>query len=206
MSMKAPVWGAARRQRGVSLIEVLVAVVVLSIGFVGYAALQMLGVRTNNESMYRTQAISLAESMVERMYANRSAINDTAVNGGNSLYDGLSSDDISCATPPTACDRMRGGAAPANCSAAQTVAWDAYSVFCGQTSGGSQLGGIAALLPEGRLTVSCNAGAGGCQPTSVHTVQVQWEEFETDRDPAADQDGDGDSEFMTRTVSIQVIP
>jgi len=189
------------------LIEVLVAVVVLSIGFVGYAALQMLGVRTNNESLYRTQAISLAEAMVERMYANRSAINDVTVNAGNSLYDGLSSDDISCSSPPVACDRSRSGVAAANCSVAQTVAWDAYSVFCGQTgSGGDRLGGVEQLLPEGKLTVDCDAGGGGCLPTSVHTVQVQWEEFETDRDPDADQDGDGSNDYMTRTVSIQVIP
>lgn len=191
-----------RRQQGVSLIEVLVAVVVLSIGFVGYAALQMVGVRTNNESMYRSQAIALAESMVERMYANRGAVNNVA----DSLYDGLSSDDIQCGVPPVACDRVRGGGDAANCSSAQVVAWDAYSVYCGQAAGGTQLGGIEKLLPEGRLTITCNAGAGGCQATSVHTVQVQWEEYETDRDPAADQDGDGDSDYMTRTVSIQVVP
>ncbi len=197
---------ARRRQGGVSLIEVLVAVVVLSIGFVGYAALQMIGVRTNNESMYRSQAIALAESMVERMYANRGAVNNVAVNGGVSLYDGLSSDDIQCGVPPVACDRVRGGADAANCSNAQVVAWDAYSVYCGQAAGGAQLGGIEKLLPEGRLTITCNAGAGGCLSTSVHTVQVQWEEYETDRDPAADQDGDGSSDYMTRTVSIQVVP
>ncbi len=196
----------ARAQKGVSLIEVLVAVVVLSIGFIGYAALQMLGVRTNNESLYRTQAISLAEAMVERMYANRSAINDVTVNAGNSLYDGLSSDDINCGAAPVACDRSRSGVAAANCSVAQTVAWDAYSVFCGQAGAGGRLGGIEQLLPEGRLTVDCDAGAGGCLPTSVHTVRVQWEELETDRDPGADQDGDGDDDYMTRTVAIQVIP
>lgn len=190
-----------RRQRGVSLIEVLVAVVVLSIGFVGYAALQMLGVRTNNESMYRTQAIALAESMVERMYANRQAINDATVNGGNSLYDGLDSDDVTCGSPPAVCDRMRGGAAAANCSAAQTAAWDAYSVFCGQAGGGAgQLGGIQKLLPEGRLTVACEAGAGACLPTSVHTVTVEWEEVDTVRN------GSGEIQFKTRDVSIQVIP
>ncbi len=196
-----------RAQRGVSLIEVLVAVVVLSIGFVGYAALQMLGVRTNNESLYRTQAISLAEAMVERMYANRSAINDITVNAGVSLYDGLSSDNISCSNPPVSCDRSRSGVAAANCSIAQTVAWDAFSVFCGQTGSGSgRLGGIQQLLPQGRLTVNCDAAGGACLPTSVHTVQVQWDEFETDRDPNADQDGDGRGDYMTRSVTIQVIP
>lgn len=198
--------GAQTRQRGVSLLEVLVAVVVLSVGFVGYAALQLIGVRTNNEAVYRTQAISLAEAMVERMYANRSAINDIAVNGGASLYDGLDSQGVQCGAAPAVCDRTRGGA-PANCNVAETVQWDAYAVFCGQEGGdGLRLGGIEKLLPEGRLTVNCDAGAGGCTPMSTHTVTVQWEEFETDYNPDVDQDGDGSGEYMTRSVAVRVVP
>ena len=186
---------AVDRQRGVSLLEVLVAVVVLSIGFVGYAALQMVGVRTNNEAVYRTQAIALAESMVERMYSNRSA---------REQYNGLSSDNVDCANPPVVCDRGRGDVAPANCDVDQTVAWDAYAVFCGVSgAGGERAGGISKLLPGGSLTVTCDLG---CGPTSIYTVQVQWEEFETDGDIQADQDGDGDGEFMTRSVSLQVVP
>lgn len=203
-SRQRPVW--PRKQSGVSLLEVLVAVVVLSVGFVGYAALQLIGVRTNNEAVYRTQAIALAEAMVERMYANRSAINDEDVNGGESLYDGLDSENVQCGAAPTVCDRTRGGE-PANCSVAETVQWDAFAVFCGQDGAdGQRLGGVEQLLPEGRLIVSCDAGVGGCAATSLHTVTVQWEEFETDNDPDADQDGDGSGEYMTRAVSVRVVP
>lgn len=194
-----------RRQRGISLLEVLVAVIVLSIGFLGYAALQMLGVRTSDESLYRTQALMLAESMAERMYQNRSAINDVAVNGGNSLYDGLSSDGIACGSPPALCDRTR-GAGPANCSVAQLVAFDAYTVFCGSADGaGAAPTGINNLLPAGGFRVQC-VGAGACLPTSPHIVTVTWEEIETDQDESADQDGDGSAQYMTRTVSVEVVP
>ncbi|MGB1558271.1 MAG: type IV pilus modification protein PilV [Oceanococcaceae bacterium] len=194
-----------RYQSGLSLLEVLVAVIVLSIGFLGYAALQMLGVRTSDESLYRTQALMLADSMAERMYQNRSAINDDTVNGGNSLYDGLDSDGMDCGAPAVQCDRSQ-GAEPANCSVAQLVAFDAYSVFCGSVEGaGAAPMGIRNLLPEGRLTVRC-AGVGGCLPTSPRLVTVTWEETETDQDPQADQDGDGSTEYMTRTVSVEVVP
>ena len=195
-----------RRQAGVSLLEVMVAVAVLSIGFLGYAALQVLGVRTSDESLYRTQALMLAESMAERMYSNRSAINDIAVNGGASLYDGIDSEDIGCGAPPAQCDRSPTNG-PANCSVAQLVAFDAFTVFCGAVEGaGAAPTGITNLLPEGQLQVNCNPGAGGCLPTSPHTVTVSWEETETDQDPNSDQDGDGNNEYMTRTVSVEVVP
>lgn len=196
-----------RMQRGVSLIEVLVALVVLGLGFVGYAALQLLGVRTNNESLYRTQAVMLAESMAERMHANRRAANDPAVNGGNSLYDGLDSAAIDCGVSPLRCDRMAGGVDPGDCTPAQVVTWDAYSVFCGLPSGGdTRSGGIQNLLPEGTLAVDCVPVGGACDPTSSYDIVVTWEETETDRDPDSDQDDDGDTEFATRTVRLQVVP
>lgn len=193
-------------QRGVSLIEVLVAVAVLSVGFVGYAALQMIGVRTNNESLHRTQAIMAAQAMVERMYSNRSAITDPAVNGGASLYDGLTSEDVACGTPPTACDRGR-NTDPVNCSINETVQWDLYSAFCGPAEDAAgAVGGIADVLLDAELTVTCVPDGGACTPTSIHVVRVEWQEFETDGDPQADQDDDGNNDYMTRQVQLEMLP
>ncbi|HER34421.1 MAG TPA: type IV pilus modification protein PilV, partial [Halothiobacillaceae bacterium] len=45
-----------RGQVGVGLIEVLIAVLVLSIGFLGMAALQTKALSNNNSAMDRTQA------------------------------------------------------------------------------------------------------------------------------------------------------
>lgn len=194
-------------QSGVSLIEVLVALVVLGLGFVGYAALQMLGVRTNNESLYRTQAVMMAESMAERMHVNRLAANDVTVNGGASLYDGLDSALIDCGVAPLRCDRLAGGVEPGDCDAQAHATWDIYSVFCGLPAGGdTRSGGIQDLLPEGTLRVNCVPVGGACDATSSYNIDVTWEESETDRDPEVDQDGDGDGEFATRRVRIQVVP
>jgi type IV pilus assembly protein PilV len=64
--------GAAntRQQSGVSLIEVLVAVVLLSIGLLGLAGLQASGMRVGQSSIHRSQAAQLAHDMIERMRAN----------------------------------------------------------------------------------------------------------------------------------------
>lgn len=61
---------AAKRNLGVSLVEVLVAVVVLSIGLLGLAGLQASGMRVGQSSIYRSQAAQLAYDMVDRVRAN----------------------------------------------------------------------------------------------------------------------------------------
>lgn len=59
-----------RRQRGFTLIEILVAVIVLSVGLLGVASLQIASKRGNFEAMQRSAATMYAESLVERMRAN----------------------------------------------------------------------------------------------------------------------------------------
>jgi len=60
----------AGRQGGVSLVEVLVATVVLSLGLLGLAGLQASGLRVGQSSIYRSQAAQLAYDIVERMRVN----------------------------------------------------------------------------------------------------------------------------------------
>ncbi len=57
-------------QRGVSLLEVLIAVVVLSIGLLGIAALQANALRANESALVRSQAVMLADLMLDAMRAN----------------------------------------------------------------------------------------------------------------------------------------
>ena len=62
------------RQSGVSLIEVLVAVLVFSIGLIGLAGLIVMSTRATHVGYLRTQATFLANNMAERMSANPAAI------------------------------------------------------------------------------------------------------------------------------------
>src|SRR6185295_1538044 len=63
----------ARRSRGFTMIEVLVSLVVLSIGLLGVAALQLTSLRSNHSSAMRSQATFLAYDIIDRMRANRAA-------------------------------------------------------------------------------------------------------------------------------------
>jgi len=67
-----------RRQRGVTLIEILITLLVLAIGLLGLAALQGVSLRAGQISMNRTQATNLAYEVIDHARANRSQI---ALNG-----------------------------------------------------------------------------------------------------------------------------
>lgn len=59
--------------RGVSLIEILVAVLVLSIGLLGVAALQGFSLQAGQSAYYRTQATNVAYEVADYTRLNRSA-------------------------------------------------------------------------------------------------------------------------------------
>ena len=59
--------------RGFSLIEALVSLVVLSIGLLGVAGLQLASLRSNQGAALRSQATFLAYDIIDRMRANRGA-------------------------------------------------------------------------------------------------------------------------------------
>ena len=67
-------------QRGATLIEVLVAMLILSVGLLGLAGMQMTALQSNQSAYYRSQATVLAYDVIDRMRANRA----DALNG---VYD-----------------------------------------------------------------------------------------------------------------------
>lgn len=61
-----------RSSTGFSLVEALVALLVLSIGMLGIAALYVESLRSGRTALLRTQAVALATDMADRIRANRS--------------------------------------------------------------------------------------------------------------------------------------
>lgn len=59
-----------RGHRGFTLVEVLVALVVMAVGLLGIAGLYVEGLRAGRTSVYRAAAVSLASDMADRIRAN----------------------------------------------------------------------------------------------------------------------------------------
>jgi len=63
--------GLTEKQRGFSLLEALIAFLVLSIGLLGMAALQLTGLKQNQSALFRSHATFQAYQITDRMRANR---------------------------------------------------------------------------------------------------------------------------------------
>jgi type IV pilus assembly protein PilV len=62
-------------QRGMSLIEVLISVLILGIGMLGIAAMQAAALRNGSNSLQQSQAVIMANAMMDAMRANSAVAN-----------------------------------------------------------------------------------------------------------------------------------
>ncbi len=64
------------KQRGVGLIEILITVVLLSVGFLAAAQMQVQGMRFSQSAYFQSQAYFLTSDMIDRMRSNRDGVAD----------------------------------------------------------------------------------------------------------------------------------
>lgn len=83
---------STNRQQGFSLLEILITLIILSIGLLGLAALQSVSLKNVNNSQFRTVAIHYAYDIAERMRSNRTGVtqNGYAAIKGNETAPGCS--------------------------------------------------------------------------------------------------------------------
>lgn len=81
--MRSKISFTPQSQRGATLIEILVALLVLSLGVLGMGALQTRAIKGNNSSVQRSQAVMLSYAMMDAMRLDRSAAKGLLYNTGN---------------------------------------------------------------------------------------------------------------------------
>jgi len=64
----------ARKQDGVSLLEALITLVILSVGFLASASMQVQSMRTNQDAYQRAQALVVLSNMMDHMSSNPIAV------------------------------------------------------------------------------------------------------------------------------------
>lgn len=155
-----------KNNRGVGLIEVLIAMLVMAVGILGFVGLQTTAKRTGYEAMQRSTAVYLINDMLERMRSNSPAVYDgsyTVANlGGGSL----------------------GNAAPAcvtasSCSSAEIASYDLWEWE--QRLDGAVEGGRGGLV-SARGCLNVNNG--------FVTVAVAWRGYSEGIDPNHPEDID----------------
>jgi type IV pilus assembly protein PilV len=151
------------RSQGFSLIELLVAVLVMGIGVLGITALQMVSLQNNRGALLRADAVQLAYDAMDRMRANTGT-----VYGDLDVGDG----------PPAAADCTAN-----NCSGAQMAAFDSAVWKCSlgahnadNTCVDFRAGDVLAPLlvapglPSGDGSIAVDGATG------VVTITVQWQD------------------------------
>jgi len=157
--MKTHDWNQAahmsrRRNKGFTLLEALIALLVLSIGLLGLAALQARGLSYNHDAYVRSQATYLAYDMIERMRARRMQIDtDAATIAAMNAY---------TVTPPTAVDCTDSAVADATPN---------NEVYCWTQRVTNTLpGGVGAIV----LSVN-----GGTPASNYYQVTISWRDRST---------------------------
>lgn len=172
--------GSMVKHKGMSLIEVLVALLVFAVGIVGFAALQLKSVRQVEETYSRSQAMSVAHDFIERARANLTAESQAYYLQPSSWSGDLNDpgDCIVTGAAPSAADA---------CESEQMARSDVYEVR-------SSLSG---LLVNGKMNYAA------CD--QVYCVTVAWGETQLgDCDQASFADGERQSD--AHCVRVEFIP
>lgn len=138
-------------QLGASLIEVLVAILILSFGLLSLGSMLSFSVQMPKLSGYRTTATNLASSHIEKIRAN-----PTGYAAGNYISD-LSYDATFDSISLSNCSYP-------NCSAAQLAVMDIAATERA----------MRAELPAGGMIVKCDGGV--CGANSGAEIWVVWQE------------------------------
>ena len=150
------------RQRGVSLIEVLVAVMIFSIGLVGLAGLLIMATRSNQAAYLRTQVVFLAHNMADRMSANPMAVWDGSYN---------SSSYPTATSVTTKCD-LSSSCTPDDLASHDMQMWSTQ---------------LATFLPNATAKINCDNSSAGFTPSAAQfgmrppyggncTMTINWSE------------------------------
>jgi type IV pilus assembly protein PilV len=157
-------------QSGFSLIEVMVALVVLSVGLLGLAGMQVSGLRTVGNTTDYSIATLAVNDLAERMRAN-----PIGLSTGNYLVDFTTIDcSVALATPWCA---ARPGVAAATCTPVELAQYDIYSWYCGDDTTGSGMSNILSITNPATI-ITCNAGTDPtlCPRGTPYVIDLQWSE------------------------------
>ena len=151
-----------QRQYGVTLIELMVALFIFSVGLLGFATLQTRSLQESVDSGQRSVALWRTQELSDRIRANSGQL-DIYLNSVNNA--------AICESTPTRCADSPDGSA-AVCTAEQMAVFDTWDVLCNGEDATSD------VLIDSVITLNCNdsnaADAPNCSPGSDLSIDACW--------------------------------
>lgn len=127
-----------KSQRGIGMVEVLVALLLLAVGVLGFSALQSYAVYSTTESLNRTQALTVMRGLAERVRANSTSGNGVKKTTLDSYKAAMGLGEPS--VPSKLCRSNGGATVPAGCTQAEIAVVDVYDARTAAWDSGIQLG------------------------------------------------------------------
>ncbi|MEH6592792.1 MAG: type IV pilus modification protein PilV [Halioglobus sp.] len=156
------------RQQGFTLIEALIAFLILSVGLLGIVSLQAMAKTSQHQAIQRTRAVSLADALIERIRVNPAGVE--TYNIGTAAPVGSASLGM---TEPTANCRDA-ACTPVELATHDLWAWEQAldGAMATITEGGNttNVGGL--VTPRGCVLFT---PFGGRTRTGLITVVIQWQ-------------------------------
>lgn len=151
----------AGSQRGFTLIEALIAFVILSVGLLGIVSLQAMAKTSQHLALQHTRAVTLADAIVERIRVNPAGIEVYNIGTGNPIGETSSSE------PSPDC--RTAACTPEQLAAHDLWAWEQAMLGAGAKAGGENTAGL--IVPRGCIVF---APAPDRTRTGQLSVIIQW--------------------------------
>ena len=194
-----------KTQRGFTLLEVLIAIVVFSIGLLGIAGLQVSGMRFTHGSQLRAIAVAQAETLADRMRADPVGVDLKFYNRNLGVM-------------PTAADAGFVDCYTLQCTSQQLAnftlaSWNKASSNNASTNASRPKESNADVLPGGDGIVCVDStpadgktGAWACDNLGdTLVIKVSWNErLINDKDVGTSQDETSDT--GVKTIFVRIIP
>jgi len=139
--------GRVRKEKGFMLIETLIAVIILAIGLLGMASMQVVALKNNNSAYTRTQATYLGYDIIERIRNNAGEDYSLAIGSTPSDVGGVAAKNVCKFSSAT--DTL-------NCNSSQLVVFDQAT----------WVEDVANVLPSGEGGIVVNG--------STYIITIRW--------------------------------
>lgn len=207
--------------RGFSLVEVMVALIVICVGLLGIAKLEALMLSSTGTSRLRSLVALQAASLAASMHADRnywdgsssywvpSATNTISLTAtetaGTTTWSGSPSALSTAAnSPPTVCQESSSGtSSPPTCTSPQDMAAFDLNQWSGAVTSSTSTG-MASVLKNSTTTIGCSPNASANNVVTC-IITITWKENTVAANSQEQQNG-APSSFQTDTYSLVIEP